>query len=350
MRPAVWFSYVTGAMMVIPLAALAIVPFLTGDVSNHAVGGDFISASVKYYGDTPTTFNQIALGIVWFWVIGWSTYGAEACTTFAPEYHDPRDDTRWAIISTGGLLTVLALLLPITIVGVMGTDAIFNDTTYIAYLTTALDKTVGSFLGGVFVIFISAGLLLSMNTATMDGSRALYGMAKEGLTIRQLERLNGHHVPGRAMALDMVLNLCLLFFAPSLLFILVAGNVGYVLSHVFALSGVLLLRKDRADWPRPFRLASGWLVVAWAALVVNIVGTIFGVIWMKYTGYLVKGTDVTGYLTPALITGFAALAVGVIGYVIGQMQHNRPVRLTDPSTESPSPEVYALVGAQPSSP
>jgi hypothetical protein len=59
---------------------------------------------------------------------------------------------------------------------------------------------------------------------------------------------------------------------------------------------------------------------------------------------------VTGYLTPALITGFAALAVGVIGYVIGQIQHNRPVRLTDPSTESPSPEVYALVGAQPSSP
>ncbi len=250
MRPAVWFSYVTGAMMVIPVAALAIVPFITGDVNNHSLGGNFISASVTYYGDTPTTFNQIALGIVWFWVIGWSTYGAEACATFAPEYHDPRDDTRWAIISTGGLLTVLALLLPITIVGVMGTTAIANDTTYIAYLTTALDKTVGSFLGGVFVIFISAGLLLSMNTATMDGSRALYGMAKEGLTIRQLERLNAHHVPGRAMALDMVLNLCLLFFAPTLLFILVAGNIGYVLSHVFALSGVLLLRK------RPRELAA----------------------------------------------------------------------------------------------
>jgi amino acid transporter len=346
MRPAVWFSYVTGAMMVIPLAALAIVPFLNGDVSHHAIGGDYIAASVRYYGDTPTTFNQIALGIVWFWVIGWSTYGAEACATFAPEYHDPRDDTRRAIVTTGGLLTILALLLPITIVGVMGTGAIFNDTTYIAYLTTALDTTVGSFLGGVFVIFISAGLLLSMNTATMDGSRALYGMAREGLTIRQLEQLNSHHVPGRAMALDMVLNLCLLFFAPSLLFILVAGNVGYVLSHVFALSGVLLLRRDRASWPRPFRLARGWLAVAWFALGVNIIGTIFGLLWMKYTGYLVKGTDVTGYLPAALITGFAALGVGVLGYVIGQIQHGRPVRLTDPSDEAPSAEAYAMAGAQ----
>lgn len=346
MRPAVWFSYVTGAMMVIPLAALAIVPFLNGDVSHHALGGNYIAASVKYYGDSPTTFNQIALGIVWFWVIGWSTYGAEACATFTPEYHDPRDDTRRAIISTGGLLTILALLLPITIVGVMGTGAIFKDTTYIAYLTTALDTTVGSFLGGVFVVFISAGLLLSMNTATMDGSRALYGMAREGLTVKQLDRLNSHHVPGRAMAIDMVLNLCLLFFAPSLLFILVAGNVGYVLSHVFALSGFLLLRRDRASWPRPFRLARGWIAVAWLALVINVVGTIFGILWMKYTGYLVKGTDVTGYLPAALITGFAALGVGVLGYVIGQIQHGRPVRLTDPSDESPSDEAYAMVAGQ----
>ena len=347
MRPAVWFSYVTGAMMVIPLAALAIIPFVTGKVADHALGANYIPASVKFYGDTPTTFNQIALGIVWFWVIGWSTYGAEACATFAPEYHDTKDDTRRAIIATGGLLTVLALLLPIAIVGVMGTGAIASDTTYIAYLTTALDKTVGNFLGGVFVIFISAGLLLSMNTATMDGSRALYGMARDGLTVKQLERLNAHHVPGRAMAVDMVLNLCLLFFAPSLLFILVAGNVGYVLSHVFALSGVLLLRRDRPDWPRPFKLARGWMAVAWVALIINLVCTIFGVLWMKYTGYLLKGSDVTGYLGPALITGFAALGVGVIGYVIGQIQHGRPVRLTDPSEEQPSPEVYALMEAQP---
>ena len=76
------------------------------------------------------------------------------------------------------------------------------------------------------------------------------------------------------MALDMVLNLCLLFFAPSLLFILVAGNVGYVLSHVFALSGFLLLRKDRPDWPRPFRLARGWIGVAWIALIINLVCTV----------------------------------------------------------------------------
>ena len=209
---------------------------------------------MQFYGGSAGTFSSITMGIVWFWVIGWSSYGPEAPATFAPEFHDTKDDTRTALASAGVLNSFLCLLLPLTIVAVLGTATIAKDTTFIAYLTSALDKTVGTTLGGVFVVFLSAGLLLSMNTATMDGSRALYGMAKEGLTVKQLDRLNHFHVPGRAMALDCVLNICLLYFSPSLLFILVAGNIGYVLSHVFALSGFLLLRRDRPDWPRPFRL------------------------------------------------------------------------------------------------
>jgi amino acid transporter len=344
MRPAVWFSYVTGAMMLIPVLSLAVVPFLNGDISHHALGESFITPSVQFYGGSAGTFSSITMGIVWFWVIGWSSYGPEAPATFAPEFHDTKDDTRKALASAGILNCFLCLLLPLTIVAVLGTATIAKDTTFIAYLTSALDKTVGTSLGGLFVVFLSAGLLLSMNTATMDGSRALYGMAKEGLTVKQLDRLNHFHVPGRAMALDCVLNICLLYFSPSLLFILVAGNIGYVLSHVFALSGFLLLRRDRPDWPRAFKLAPVWIPIAWICLAVNLVGTIFGVIWIKYTGYLIKGTDVSGYATAAIIVGLAALAAGVLGYVIGQYQHGKPFRLTDPSTESPSPAAYELLG------
>jgi amino acid transporter len=340
----VWFSYVTGAMMLIPVVSLAVVPFLNGDINNHALNQNFISASVSFYGGTPSTFQSIVMGIVWFWVIGWSSYGPEAPATFAPEFVDTKDDTRKALASAGILNCFLCLLLPLTIVAELGTGTIAKDTTYIAYLTSALDNTVGSTLGGLFVVFLSAGLLLSMNTATMDGSRALYGMAKEGLTVKQLDRLNHFHVPGRAMALDCILNICLLYFAPSLLFILVAGNIGYVLSHVFALSGVLLLRRDRPDWPRPFRLSSYWTPVIWLCLAVNLIATVFGVLWIKYTGYLIKGTDVTGYRTEAIIVGLAALAAGVLGYVIGQYQHGRTFSFKDPSDEAPSPAVYELLG------
>ena len=67
-------------------------------------------------------------------------------------------------------------------------------------------------------------------------------------------------------------------------------------------------------------------------------------IWIKYTGYLIKGSDVSGYATAAIIVGLAALVAGVLGYVIGQYQHGKPFRFTDPSSESPSPMAYELLG------
>ena len=348
MRPAVWFSYATGVMMVLPVAALAIIPILKGQLTNGNIewawNTSVINANVEFYGGTPNMLNAILLGIVWFWVIAWSSYFPEAPATFAPEYHDTKNDTRLALISTSIMGLVLSTLLPLTVVAVMGLDRIYEDATYIAFLTTALDETVGSFLGGLFTIFLCAGLLLSMNTATMDGSRALYGMAKDGLTIRWLSKLNDKNVPGRAMALDMLFNLCLLFFAPTLLFTLVAGNIGYVLAHILALSGVLLLRRDRPNWPRPLKLGKEWIAIAWLCLIVNIGASIVGIIWMKYTGYLIKGEDVTGYFPAAIAVGIAVLVVAIVGFIIGQKQAGKPFSFKDPSDEEPVPHVYELMG------
>jgi len=117
-----------------------------------------------------------------------------------------------------------------------------------------------------------------------------------------------------------------------------------VMSHVFALSGVLLLRRDRPDWPRPFKLRSYWIPICWACLMINLIATVFGVVWIKYTGYLIKGTDVSGWAPQAITVGLLALAAGVAGYVIGQHQHGKKFSWKDPSDETPSPAVYELMG------
>ena len=114
----------------------------------------------------------------------------------------------------------------------------------------------------MLIACLIAGLLLSMNTATMDGSRALYGIAQDGMTTRWLGRLNRYSVPGIAMTADVILNLWLISWFGYPLDILAAGNLGYMLAHVFALTGFLLLRKDRPNWPRPIRLAAAWLPIA----------------------------------------------------------------------------------------
>jgi amino acid transporter len=139
--------------------------------------------------------------------------------------------------------------------------------------------------GDVMVALLIASLLLSMNTATADGSRALYGIARDGMTVRELFHLNRFRVPARAMTVDMVVNLALVFFVGNILAILVAGNLGYISSHFFALTGFLLLRKDRPRWPRPIRLPAIWIPIAAALAAANAFLIIIGASNPSLTGY-----------------------------------------------------------------
>jgi amino acid transporter len=197
-----------------------------------------------------------------------------------------------------------------------------------------------------------------MNTATMDGSRALYALSEEKMTIKQLGVLNRHNVPGRAMTVDMLLNIFLLLYFGNIYFILAAGNLGYMLSHVIALSGVLLLRRDRPNWPRPIRLAKPWMWMAGLFCFLNASFIIFGLYGLKYTGYgfdylsdeynaFLAGEgpvpSATERVPEIIAVGILALAAGVIGYIIAQRQWGKPVKWTDPSDEQPTQE--AIDGA-----
>lgn len=351
MRPAVWFSYAVGALMILPVGTIAIGAFITGDFSNHQINSNFLADTPPVYGDSASGFHQFALIMVWLYIIGWSTYGPEAAATFAPEYKDTRNDTRKALAVTGGINVVLAVLLPIAVVGTIGIGSvedgtgIAGDAFGVPYLVDVLHTIAGNGFGTFLTVCLCGGLLLSMNTATMDGSRALYALSEEKMTIKQLGVLNRFHVPARAMTVDMLLNIFLVMYFGNIFFILAAGNLGYMLSHVLALSGVLLLRKDRPNWPRPLKLAKPWMWLAGIFCIANLLFIVFGLIWMDYTGYLWNAdfTNAWAKLPEMLGVALGSLAVGVIGYVIAQRQHGRPFRFREPSEEQPSQE--AIDGA-----
>jgi amino acid transporter len=331
---------------------------VTGDFQNHEINSNFVSANVEFYGDSPTGFNQFVMIMVWLYILGWSTYGPESGATFAPEYKDTANDTRKALASVGAFNVVLSFLLPIAVLGTIGYDALYGDLTGVVWLTDVVNTIAGPDFGKFLVVCLCAGLLLSMNTATMDGSRALYALSEEKMTIKQLGVLNKHNVPGRAMTVDMLLNIFLLLYFGNIYFILAAGNLGYMLSHVLALSGVLLLRRDRSNWPRPIKLGKHWMVLAGVFCLANLSFIIFGLYGLKYTGY---GFDYlsdeyaaflagegpvpspTARVPEIVAVGVGALLAGVLGYIIAQRQWGKPVRLTDPSDEQPTQE--AIDGA-----
>ena len=144
-----------------------------------------------------------------------------------------------------------------------------------------------------------------MISSTADASRALYGIARDDMTVKQLYHLNRHHVPGRAMTVDMVVNTLLILFISSNLAILYMSNIGYVVAHIFALSGFLLLRRDRPNWPRAIKVGPdmGGHSPRFF-LVVNIAFLVYGVANPTITGY---GTYTDLYIGVGVLVGSVVL-------------------------------------------
>src|SRR5438132_11087792 len=273
-KPALWLGYVTGALLMIPLVIFMIVPFASGDyhASNMTwnIGGQW---------------GGLKIAFVWLFLMCWSAYGIEVCASFAPEYHDTKRDTALALRSAASFSLLVYVLLPLGVTGTVGADFITKQGAEGQFFRGALDKLVGSGFGGVVLVFLLLSLVLSMNSSTADGGRALFGISRADMTIKQLGVLNRFHVPARAMTVDLVVNVGLVLFVSSNLAILYLSNIGYVLAHVFAMTGFLLLRRDRPRWPRPIRVSNVWLPIAAVIAASNLVFLVVGAGSPKLTGY-----------------------------------------------------------------
>jgi amino acid transporter len=292
-RIAVAFNYLAGILLMIPLFCFMFLPFLNGD---------FDSANLTFrLNDAGLAWGGWQLALVWIWIMIWSAGGVDTCATFAPEYKDTVRDTRKALLSAAVFSLIVYTILPLGLVGGVGAKTV-EAYDYVG----ALNQLVGSGATNFFVVVILASFVISMNTATADGSRALYGISKDGLTIKELGRLNRWNVPGFAMSLDTVINILFVLFVGNIFGILAASNIGYVLAHVFALSAFILLRRDRPRWPRPIKLANYWIGIATILCAAFVVFTVVGVGWFQIAaGGYGKGAQVK-------IIGFGVLAISLL--------------------------------------
>ena len=324
-RSSVVFSYVTGVLLLVPVFALMFLPYITGDWQSSNMTWD-VGAN-----------GGIALVLVWLYFMGWSSYGFEVVAAFAPEYRDTTRDTPRALRASALFSVSVYALLPLGLGGTLGTKAVADDATAIAFYKTAFDAIGGSFIGGALIVCVIIGIVLTMSTATMDGSRALYGISQSGMTLRTFGRLNKHNVPGNGMALDAILNIFLTVYFGSAIAILAAGNLGYMLAHVFALSGFLLLRRDRPNWPRPIRLSAPWVVGAGVLAVLNLVFVVFGgIVYADKYGYGLSKTAI----------GAAVLLASVIMFVYRRVvEDKQPLTLRDDVPPEPTPEEARLMAA-----
>ena len=315
-RSTVWFSYVTGILLMLPLLVMMFVPYLDGKWESSNMTWD-IGAN-----------GGIPLALTWLYFMGWSAYGFEAAATVAPEYRDTATDTPKALRASAGFSVLVYALLPLGIGGTLGTKAISDDATFIVFYKTALDAIGGPVVGGALVVCMCAGIVLTMSTATLDGSRALYGIAQDGMTIKWFYHLNKYNVPARGMAIDALMNIFLAVFFGSAIEILAAGNLGYMLAHFFALSGFVLLRRDRPTWPRPIRLSAIWVPVAGVLAAANLLFVIAG-------GFIFANEF--GYGLSKTMIGVLVLLIALVLWLYRRRVEDRlPIQWRDTTPRTPA--------------
>lgn len=311
-KPVKILGYLTGGLLIVPVVMFSVVPFFLTDFhAGNLTWG--LSGPGMSFG------TGVQLALVWLYLNAWSAYGIEVCATFAPEYHDTKTDTNKAMVRSGMFALAVYALLPLATGGSFSQADIGANP--LGFYVTLLNREVGSFLGNVVIVLMIGSFILGMNAASAGGARTLYGMSQKGMTVKWLGHINKNHVPNRGMYVDVALNVLAVLFLPTTIAVLAASNLGYVVCHVFALSGVLLLRRDRPSWPRPLRLSTPWLYVAGLLAVFNALLIVVGATSFKITGY--------GGL-PELWVGIGLLLLGCALYAYRRVvQDNLPFQLRD---------------------
>jgi len=311
MRPAMWIMYVTGLLVLIPIVVFAAAPLFSSAWSLSNLHWDLSASGAPGW--------QTALA--WMFVLAWSVYGIEAVASFVPEFRDTIRDSKIALRLAGIFVIAVYVIVPFGIGGMVDqADVAANPVTFYLGLFEKI------FPGGdiVMTICLIAGLVLLMVMTTADGGRVLHGSAMEGLTIRQLGELNRFKVPGRAMSLDLIVNVILILFVGEALAVIVAGIVGYLLCHILSLTGFLNLRRDEPDAERPIKLGRQWLYIAAFLIVVDTAMLVVGALSASITGY---GS------TKELVIGVVVLSISVVLYAYRRIvQDKQPWIWREPAT------------------
>jgi amino acid transporter len=325
-----WLANIMGiqvAAAINRVIAVAFIVFVAMVILAPFVAGGWHASNLgSHIGDHPFITTM-----VWLYAAAWTVYGTEISATFAPEYRDVRRDSFRAMKYSAALAFAVYLITPIAAAGVLGEDTI--GTNPITYTVLLVERAFGGWLTNILIVVVVAALLLSMIAASADGGRAVYGIAKQGLTLRQFEKLNRFGEPARALTVDMAVNIAVVLVVASPVAILLAANLGYMVCTIFAISGFLLLRRDRPEWPRPIKLRSAWKLVAWFVLIVDVLITAVGATHPEEAGYgSVRNTAIA----------LCVLALSMVFYVARRVgQDKLPLQWRTRELEDESPNAVA---------
>ncbi|HXY86155.1 MAG TPA: APC family permease [Gaiellaceae bacterium] len=259
------FATVLGLLSMIPLTFLAVAWIFNPSAASLSNLSGFHQADGTGFFTADYGHGWFTIYIAFAFLLTWNVIAMEAAACYIGECKDPDRDAKIAMNLEGGYGVFIYTMIPISFILVLGAGARSADpkTIFVSFA----DKVFGgggSTLDWLIALMLIVALILSALNAITGTARALHQMSVDGQFPRFFQKTNKHGVPDRSMMFNVACMIAVVFMGGAVE-IYTFSNVGYLASFLPVLVGYYLLRRDRPNLRRPFRLPE-WMKYAALAL------------------------------------------------------------------------------------
>jgi amino acid transporter len=283
------FATVLALLSMIPLTFIAVAWIFNPSVVNFGELSGFKHLDGSSFFSDVSGFNWLQVYIAYGFLLTWNVIAMEAAACYIGECANPDHDAKIAMNLEGGYGVFIYTLIPIAFIVVLGAKALADPsladpkTIFVTFAGKVFPGVGGEFLNWIIAFMLIVALALSALNAILGSGRALYQMALDGEFPTFFAKTNEHGVPARAMAFNVFASLIIVFLGGAVE-IYSFSNVGYTVSFLPVLIGYYLLRKDKPNLRRPFKLPEFMKYVALALAVVYFIFWLFGGLWYSQLG------------------------------------------------------------------
>ncbi|HVM85923.1 MAG TPA: APC family permease [Candidatus Binatia bacterium] len=272
------FATILALLSMIPLTFIAVAWIFNPSVVNLSELSGFHHLDGSSFFSDMNGYGWLSVYIAYGFLLTWNVIAMEAAACYIGECGNPDHDAKIAMNLEGGYGVFIYTLIPIAFVAVLGAKAL-SDPSLVdpkAMFVTFASKVFPGWGGAIdwlIALMLIVALALSALNAIMGSGRALYQMSLDGEFPKIFQRVNAHHVPSFAMGFNVVCSLIVVLMGGAVE-IYTFSNVGYTASFLPVLIGYFLLRQDKPEARRPFKLPE---YMKWVAL---LLAAFYFIIWL----------------------------------------------------------------------
>jgi amino acid transporter len=256
------FATVLGLLSMIPLTFLAIAWIFHPSVAHGSNLSGFHQADGTGFFSGLYGHGWLTIYLAFAFLLTWNVIAMEAAACYIGECKDPERDAKIAMNLEGGYGVFIYTMIPISFILVLGAKGSSADPkTIFVHFADKVFGSGASVIDWLIAAMLIVALILSALNAITGTARALHQMSVDGQFPRFFQHQNKHGVPDRSMMFNVVVMIAVVFMGGAVE-IYTFSNVGYLASFLPVLVGYYLLRQDRPNLKRPFRLPEYFKYVA----------------------------------------------------------------------------------------